>query len=531
MYNAPADDERRFGSGTLGDGGSSVLVGIIDVGGFDFAHPDLLDDEGKTRLLAIWDQGGDGRLSPQAFGYGSEILKEHMDAAIEAAPRVGAPATALEPQSQMQDGSHGTHVASIAAGNLGIARKAMIAAVLIDLPEEDLDRRLSFYDSTRIAHAVSYLLALASKLGDIPVSLNISLGTNGHAHDGSSAVSRGIDAALTRPGRSVCVAAGNAGQEGPEEEGDIGFVMGRIHTSGRIPARGLDADIDWQVVGNGLVDISENEFEVWYGPQDRFGVSLRTPAGHWIGPVEPGEYIENQQLSDGSFASIYNENYYPANGSNYITLYLSPLLSNAGVVGVPAGTWTVRLHGRDIRDGSYHGWIERDDPRRIGRIGPREAWRFPSFFSGGSNVDRNSISSLACGQLVVAVANLDGGRQKINISSSQGPTRDGRHKPEIAASGTAVVAARGFAGDDLWAGKTGTSMASPYVAGVCALMLAVEPKLTAAQIQGILKRTARPLPNNDFVWRDDSGFGKIDPEACLREASIVNDREDITDET
>ncbi len=40
-----------------------VLIGIIDVGGFDFAHPDFLKN-GKTRFHSIWDQGGTERAPP-----------------------------------------------------------------------------------------------------------------------------------------------------------------------------------------------------------------------------------------------------------------------------------------------------------------------------------------------------------------------------------------------------------------------------------------------------------------------------------
>ncbi len=423
--------------------------------------------------------------------------------------------------------SHATHVASTAAGNTGVCPKALIAGVLISLPEEDRTRRLSFYDSTRIAHAVDYLFALGAEMG-LPVSINVSLGTNGHAHDASAAVSRWIDAALSVPGRSVCAAAGNAGQEISAFEGDTGYVMGRIHTSGRIAARGLDRDIEWLVVGNGTVDISENELEVWYSPQDEFAVSVRPPGLGWIGPVGPREFIENQELGDGSFLSIYNEIYHPANGSNYIAIYLSPFLSEDGVVGVRAGRWLVRLHGREIRDGRYHGWIERDDPRQLGRVGRKESWRFPSFFSERSNVDSSSVSSLACGQHTISVANLDATAERIHITSSQGPTRDDRYKPDVAAPGTNIVAAKGFSSpNDLWVEMTGTSMASPYVAGLAGLMLATEPKLTAAQIGGIMQRTSRPLPETDFAWRNDAGFGRVDEEACLAEASRINTRKDL----
>ncbi len=50
-------------------------------------------------------------------------------------------------------------------------------------------------------------------------------------------------------------------------------------------------------------------------------------------------------------------------------------------------------------------------------------------------------------------------------------------------------------------------------------MLAVNPRLTAAQIGGILRRTARPLPGADFTWRDDAGAGEIDEARCLDEAA------------
>jgi hypothetical protein len=71
-------------------------------------------------------------------------------------------------------------------------------------------------------------------------------------------------------------------------------------------------------------------------------------------------------------------------------------------------------------------------------------------------------------------------------------------------------------------------MASPYVSGVIARMLALEPKLTAAQIAGILRRTAQPLEGVDFKWYDDAGFGRIDPTACLQEIENLKHREDLT---
>lgn len=536
---------RGFGSARSHHGGEGVLIGIIDVGGFDFTHPDFLLHEGtpqvETRFVKIWDQGGDSRLSPLKqktgqWSFGAELPKKRLDQAIRKAAEIRVPAQDLEPQSQMDPSSHGTHVASIAAGNSGVCPRAFIAGVLVSLKADEVDGRRTFSDSIRIVQGIEYLLQVADELKKVhhlpklPVSINISLGTNGYAHDASSAVDRWIDAALSVPGRSVCVAAGNAGQHMPEFEGDTGWIMGRIHTSGRIGARELYSDIEWIVVGNGISDISENELELWYSPQDRFAVSIRPPGGPLIGPVEPGQFIENQQLKDGSFVSVYNELYHPANGANSIAVYLSPLFSTDGVVGVTGGQWVVRLHGREVRDGRYHGWLERDQAFPAGLAGAKEAWSFPSFFSERSYVDEATVSSLACGNRIISVANLDEAAERINASSSQGPTRDNRFKPDVAAPGTEIVAAKGFSEDDeQWVAMTGTSMASPYVTGVVGLMLAAQPDLTAAQIGGVIQRTALPLPGaGGFSWVNDAGFGVIQPNPCLEEAARLHERKDRT---
>src|ERR1044071_1096300 len=90
----PPGNARRVPNVERHNGGAGVIVGIIDVAGFDFAHPDFLDPAGNSRFLRIWDQGGVGRPSPHArdaatfnaeFAYGSEIHAEDMNRAIAAA--------------------------------------------------------------------------------------------------------------------------------------------------------------------------------------------------------------------------------------------------------------------------------------------------------------------------------------------------------------------------------------------------------------------------------------------------------------
>ena len=545
----PADRFAAFNRGSIAVAGArsrridhigeNVLIGIIDVGGIDFAHEDFMDDEGKSRILRIWDQGGDAfdppRLpktdarSGKSPAYGSEITADHIAFALKEAGAARTSPYDLAPQSQQIRGSHATHVASIAAGRSGMCKRAKIAAVLISLPDADNDRSKSFYDTTRVVDGLAYLFALAESEKMDAVSINVSLGTNGGAHDGSELMSRWIDAAVSNPGRCVTVAAGNSGQEAPQYDGDLGIWSGRVHTRGRIPAAALRRDLEWIVVGNGVEDVSENELEIWYGAQDEFDVELFTPSGRRIGPISPGERIENLLLtepipiasnrtavaSNRTVVSIYNSLSDPKNGDNRISIYLSPFMGTP-IVGIAAGAWKVRLTGKVVRNGTYNAWIERDDPGRVG--GPRVTqWRLPSFFGSNTFVDDSTLSSLACGPRVIGVANLDEARELLNVSSSQGPTRDGRLKPEIAAPGTDIVAACGFDPHAKWIRMTGTSMASPYVAGVAGLMLSLQPKLTAAQIAGIIQRTSRPLPGAGYEWQNGTGFGVIDPGACLKE--------------
>ena len=207
--SGPLASKRRVDHSRRHRYGKDVLIGIIDVGGFDFSHPDFMRS-GRTRFERIWDQGGRARPSPKGFSFGAEFTKEDLDRAIRTSKQraLRLPPWEIERQSQVSPSSHATHVASIAAGNRGVCRNAKIAGVLIDLPASAFDRRKSFYDSTRIAEAVDYLIGLKDKLKCKALSINISLGTNGHAHDATSAISRWIDARLASQGVAVSVAAG-----------------------------------------------------------------------------------------------------------------------------------------------------------------------------------------------------------------------------------------------------------------------------------------------------------------------------------
>jgi hypothetical protein len=333
-------------------------------------------------------------------------------------------------------------------------------------------------------------------------------------------MARWIDNALTSRGRCVAVAAGNAGQVEPSSPTDRGFIKGRIHAGGTLPATNLRHELGWIVGEAAIADVSENELEIWFGPQDRFDVEVKPPGLPWIGPISLGQRIRNEVLDNGTVLSVHSEAYHPANGLNRISVLLSPFFGPLAEDGsrqlgpIASGEWRVRLTGVIVRDGRFDAWIERDDPLRLPGTG--QQWRFPSHFAPDSYTGDRMISSLACAERILSVGNADLPRNAAHVTSSRGPTRDGRSKPDIAADGTDVVAARGFFDRELrWIEMTGTSMASPHVCGVAALMLRIHPDLTSPQIQGIMRSTSSPLPGHAFGWRNDTGFGVIDAAACV----------------
>jgi len=103
---------------------------------------------------------------------------------------------------------------------------------------------------------------------------------------------------------------------------------------------------------------------------------------------------------------------------------------------------------------------------------------------------------------VVAVGAVNAGG-RIAPFSSPGPTFDGRTKPEVCALGVDDwMAANGADGSDSYRQGSGTSFATPLVAGAVALILEVHRDWTPRQVRSALLATAdRSLrPDNNFGW-------------------------------
>lgn len=454
-----AVDAGALPAGTNPKGGAGVVVGIIDFG-CDFVHANFRKPNGETRIQAIWHQG----ISTVPNG-GVKYGRLYTQANIDNALKTANPYVTLNygPKNE-PGGTHGTHVMDIAAGNgngtgqAGVAPEADLIFVELsatDVAWEGPNAIQNFFgDSAQLLEAVRFVFDTA---GDRPCVVNLSLGTNGGPHDGTSLTEHGLDAIVNeKPNRAIVIAAGNSHADG-------------IHTSGTVAGDQVHK-IGWRQDNAG-----GGEFELWYPGDRRLEVTLVAPDGTRLGPVAP-----NANLTLGSpgeisiFISCRLSD--PNNGDNAIGIWMAAGLSEED--------FTIELRSLDAQPVDYHAWIERDDKKQ-------SAFRNPVF--------THTLGSISTGRQTIVVSSHDAHKPSFPIStfSSAGPTRDGREKPELTAPGQFVIAAKSGSGNGSTK-KSGTSMAAPAVTGLIALMLAEATRqgttLTIDQIRTKLQTTARRDP-------------------------------------
>lgn len=114
--------------------------------------------------------------------------------------------------------------------------------------------------------------------------------------------------------------------------------------------------------------------------------------------------------------------------------------------------------------------------------------------------DPPSLGSASDGDSVIGVGAVDK-EGTVTTFSSNGPTSDGRIKPDVVAPGATVYVARMGEGN-YYDYSNGTSFSTPITAGVCALILSAHPELTAMQVRDALRNTANnsSSPNNVIGW-------------------------------
>lgn len=491
--------------------GTGVIMGLID-SGIDFTHPDFLDSAGKSRVLYIWEQSPtSGSTVPQPYNYGIEWRKGQID-------------SGLCTHTDLTYYGHGTHVSGIAAGdgsstNLrdyrGVAYKSDIILVALD-----------FYNSgPAVADAADYIFTKAAALGR-PCVINASVGDYYGSHDGLDLQTTLIENLLTaQNGRSVVGASGNAGNEkihlGYTTNGNTNFTWFVPPASGPLYIQ-MWGDTNSFDATQVAIAVDQNTTYARRG-QSNYTTVVQNLSGL------SNDTIRN--ANNDRLATVQRAGSTQASAYEFEFLVTPDSISGYYITLLTTGSGTFHTWSFDVYSGAVPTLVQL--PTMVDYHAPDTTYTV--------------VSSFQCSDKVICVGNyvnrdrwLDyNGNYTIDPTvttsaimwnSSVGPTRDGRIKPDICATGANILSCGvlsvlpsqiasgpqyiGLGGYHVVGG--GTSAASPVVAGVAALYLQRYPNATWSDVRNAIVNCSRQdaftgsnLPN--VTW----GNGKVDAFSAL----------------
>jgi subtilisin family serine protease len=396
-----------------------------------------------------------------------------------------------------EDG-HGTHVAGIAAGN-GSASGGTYTGMA---PAAAMMTGKSSFTTTNIVTAIQNLIDFAeSRTPPRPVAINLSLGLVVGPNDGTSGFESAINSlatGATGSRRIIAAAAGNEQDVGEHFRAVVAEPFGtKTVTLHLLSSLSSPAFPQVEIWAYGATKDPDPAKRTEY---DEYTVTVDFPSASDTVTVPSGRSL----TSPGGLITVSNRmDTNVPNGATHITLTLNHAL--AGKIG------TIRFdRTRNGGTGVIDGYVDYYD-----------GFFLAPAVSGNIIEPANGENVLAVGSFKTKTFSGSAVSQAISSFSSFGPTRDGRLKPDVVAPGEYLYSTRSFdapasnyAGivstNSNYAIDAGTSMATPHVTGVAALVWQSNPSLTGAQVRERLRRTAN-LPTDGSVTPNTTwGYGKLD---------------------
>lgn len=440
--------------------GEGVIVAIMD-SGIDYSHFDFRNEDGTTRVLAIWDQNLEG-TPPPGFSSGAYFTKEQIDEALSQ-PTQEERLTVV-PSTDIL--GHGTAVTGVVAGNgrasggqnQGVAPKSDI--LVVKMSEQFYpDGTLIGPTNADVMRGITFAISQASMFNK-PVSLMIGTGLNEGAHAGYSNLEIFIDQMSIVWPINMSVGTGN---EANKER----------HTSGTV------------VVGE------VRDIQISIEPGEKFYI-----ANLYKNFVDDMSFViiaPNGEKTDILQDNINNVAYVFGNTSVLINISSAPfsarsqeliiLLEGFGTEFVDPGIWRIQIIGNAIVDGRYNVWATVTDQYRRG-----------SRFLEPDPFTTLTIPSTA--HLITSIASINGRTSQILTTSGRGYTVDDRVKPDVSAPGLNVTVPQ--AGTEaLYTTMSGSSIATAFMCGAYALFiqygLRIRPDsyLYGEALKGLVMRYAR----------------------------------------
>ncbi len=453
--------------------GKGIIVGIVD-SGIDYAHQDFRNPDGTTRIIGLWDQTIEGE-PPRGYTTGTLYTTEMINEALKATTRQER--DAIVPSNDVS--GHGTAVAGICCGNgRGSNGQNRGVAFDSDILVVKLGRSVgnSFPSTAQLMEGIDFCIRTAIALNR-PLSLNISFGNSYGSHSGQSLLETYIDDVSAFGKNNIVVGTGNEGDAGRHKEGRVGTEAESVRI---------------------LVAERETSFnlQIWKYPYDYINISIIAPNGVRIGPVSRRA---GTQVFDFGLTTLYLYNGDPSPYTIYTEIFLVWIPKDEYVM---SGEWIIEFEPLRVLNGSYFMWLPSGNA-----LNAQTRFLRPSV--------ETTLTVPSTSMYAIAVGAYNSNNDSLAPFSGRGFTINNMVKPDLVAPGVGITTSAPGGG---YTSVTGTSFATPFVTGACALMQqwgiidGNDPYLYGEKTKAYLLATARPLEPFTIYPNESIGFGAL----CLR---------------
>lgn len=458
--------------------GQDVLIGFVDTG-IDYRNPVFQNEDGTTRIAAIWDQTIRTGPAPAGFYYGTEYTEVQINQAIQSE-------NPLDMVPSMDENSHGTFLAGVAAGNIdeendfsGIAPNSTIVMVKLRQARDKLrsfflvDKDVDCYAENDILAALSYLLDKAEIIGK-PIIICLGVGTSSGDHNGTSPLSRYIDYLGYTTGVAFVCGTGNEGNRGHHYQ-----------SSSILPGAYEELEIN---VGEGESGFT---IELWASTPALFGIGLTSPSGEVINEIQP-RLGKRENIRFVLEKTIVNISYFLVEaGSGDLLVFMRFESPSRGI-------WKIRAYNRSQASSSFNLWLPIDN--------------FIGNFTYFNRPEPDVTITEPGNAITITTASVYNSQtDSIYIHSGRGYTRSGRVQPTVAAPGVDVY---GPLLNSQFGRKTGASVSAAVSAGIAALLMewafvqGNDPDVNSNAIRQYLIIGAK---ERDIIYPNrEWGYGEID---------------------